>query len=184
MNRNSTKTRPSSSGRRAGLSEENRTRKGALNLEEFASVGNRFIKDIMNELHVNRNSAARIIKAVLHAVRDRLPPDDAIQFAQGLPMVLKAVFIDQYDISQTPVVIRHGEDFLDFIYSKDPMAADIDFPDQHSIQEALNGVFTVLYDYMDPGQIDSIKYLMGDEIVELIDGDYRIERQTMLSEIY
>lgn len=184
MNRNNRRTIPIASGQRSGPGEKIRIRRGALNLEEFANVGNRFINDVADELRVNRHIAARIIRAVLHAVRDRLPPDDAIQFAQGLPMVLKAVFIDQYDISKTPVVIRHGEDFLDFIYSKDPLAADVDFPNEHSVQEALSGVFNVLYCYMDSGQIDSIKYLLGDEIVELIEGDYRVEQQTMLSEIY
>jgi uncharacterized protein (DUF2267 family) len=145
-------------------------KKGALNFEEFAATGNHFINDVAYELNTTRNSAARITKAVLHAVRDRLPPDDAIQFAQGLPMALKAVFIEQYDLSDTPVVIRRPHDFLDYIYYKDEFCAHIDFPNDNSVADALQGVFRVLEDYMEPGQIRQIKKIMGNAISDLIDG--------------
>lgn len=141
-----------------------------MNFDKFAAIGNMFLKDVSEELNVSRNSAARITKAVLHAVRDRLPPDDAIQFAQGLPMALKAVFLDQYDISSTPVVIRHAHDFLDYIFYKNEFSANVDFPDGDSVEDALRGVINVLYHYMDPAQIDHIKHMLGHEIVDLIEG--------------
>jgi uncharacterized protein (DUF2267 family) len=147
-----------------------KTSRHPLHFDKYAAVGNRFVKDVAEELNVSRNSAARIMKAVLHAVRDRLPPDDAIQFAQGLPMALKAVFIDQYDPSRTPVVIRRAHDFLDYIFYKDEFSANVDFPDQDSVEDALRGVFNVLECYMDPAQIEHIKHMMGQEIVELIEG--------------
>jgi hypothetical protein len=89
-----------------GEAPANRLRKGKkpLNFEEYASEGNRFVNEVARELNTDRNTAARILRVVLHAVRDRLPADDAIQFAQGLPIALKGVFIDQYDPSRTPVV--------------------------------------------------------------------------------
>jgi uncharacterized protein (DUF2267 family) len=146
-----------------------REKKHPLNLERFASEGNRFIKDVAFELGISRNSAARIIKAVLHAVRDRLPPDDAVEFSQGLPMFLKAVYFDQYDLSRTPVVIRRAHDFLDFIFYKDEMSASADFPTANSVERALKGVFNVLELYMDHGQIEQVKHIMGGEIRELIE---------------
>ena len=81
--------------------------------ENYAAEGNRFLHAVAYELNCNAAKAARATRAVLHALRDRLPPDEAIQFAQGLPMVLKGIYIDQYDISETPVVIRSPKKFLD-----------------------------------------------------------------------
>jgi uncharacterized protein (DUF2267 family) len=147
-----------------------KTARHPLNFDKFATIGNRFINDVAEELNVSRNSAARITKAVLHAVRDRLPPDDAIQFAQGLPMALKAVFIDQYDLSDAPVVIRHAHDFLDYIFYKNEFSANVDFPEEDSVEDALRGVFRVLECYMEPAQIGHIKHMMGKELVELIEG--------------
>jgi uncharacterized protein (DUF2267 family) len=147
-----------------------KTARHPLNFDKFAAEGNRFIKDVAEELGVSRNSAARITKAVLHALRDRMPADDAIQFAQGLPMALKAVFIDQYDVSRMPVVIRHAHDFLDYIFYKNEFSAAVDFPEEDSVENALRGVFNVLGCYMDRDQLEHIKPIFGREIVELIEG--------------
>lgn len=142
----------------------------SINFEEYASEGNRFIKEVAYELGIDRNRAARITRAILHAVRDRLPPDDAVQFAQGLPMALKGIFFDQYDISRTPVVIRGRNKFIDFICTKDRLTAAHDFPDREYVAEALRAVFFVLENNMDYGQVQQIKHLLNKEIVNIIEG--------------
>jgi uncharacterized protein (DUF2267 family) len=146
-------------------------KKGFLNFERYAEEGNRFINEVARDLKVSRNSAARITKAVLHAIRDRLPAVDAVEFAQGLPMALKGIYFDQWAISQNPVVIRRPHDFLDYIYYKDEFCADIDFPHEDSVEESLRAVFSVLEFYMDRGQTEQIKKIMGNPIRELIEGD-------------
>ncbi|HYG50138.1 MAG TPA: DUF2267 domain-containing protein [Flavobacteriales bacterium] len=140
-----------------------------LNFEKFASEGNAFILSIADELGVGRNRAARITRALLHALRDRVPADDAVEFAQGLPMALKAVFLDQYDISDTPVVIRNRDDFLGFIYDKAGRTAAADFAEPGSVEKALQGFFRVLYEYMDRHQVLALKRLLGKDIGMLID---------------
>jgi len=143
----------------------------SINFEAYAAEGNRFINDVAFQLRVNRNSAARITRAVLHAVRDRLPPIDAVQFAQGLPMALKAIFIDQYEISKVPVKIRSSQKFLDYIYSKGGMTAETDFPDMESVVEALQAVFFVLERHMSFGQVQQIKMIMGAGVQELLESE-------------
>lgn len=142
----------------------------SMNFEAYASEGNRFIHEVAYEMGADRNRAARVTRAVLHAIRDRIPADDAIEFAQGLPMALKGVFIDGYDISSTPVRIRSREKFIDFIYSKDGAASTMDFPDRESVTHALYAVFIVLERNMDYGQVQQIKNMMNIDIVNLIEG--------------
>ena len=141
----------------------------SMNFENYAAEGNRFINEVADELDVDRNRAARVTRAVLHAIRDRIPADDAIQFAQGLPMALKGVFIEGYDISLTPIVIRNPKNFIDFIYSKNGKAAHSDFPSGQYVIEALRGVFRVLERNMDYGQVHQIKNLINAEIIDLIE---------------
>jgi uncharacterized protein (DUF2267 family) len=145
------------------------SRPKSLNFEAYAAEGNHFINQVAFELDTNRQAAARITRAVLHAVRDRLPANDAIQFAQGLPMALKAIFIDQYDLSKVPVVIRSPRRFMDFIYEKAGLTARIDFPDDYAIIEGLQAVFYVLEQSMDFGQVHQIKHALNQEITHLID---------------
>jgi uncharacterized protein (DUF2267 family) len=145
------------------------SRPKSMNFEAYAAEGNHFINQVAFELNIDRQAAARITRAILHAIRDRIPANDAIQFAQGLPMALKGIFIDQYDLSRVPVVIRSPGRFLDFIYEKAGLTARIDFPDDHAIIEALQAVFYVLEQTMDLGQVHQIKHALNDEITHLID---------------
>jgi uncharacterized protein (DUF2267 family) len=157
--------------RNFGNGERRKKRRGdTLNFLHFAEEGNHFIGEVARELKVSRSSAARITKAVLHAVRDKLPPDDAIEFAQGLPMALKAVYIEQYDISSAPVAIRHPHDFLDYIFYKDEFSADYDFPNDDSVERGAQGVFSVLKRYMDRGQIYQLRNIIGPHLFDLLDG--------------
>jgi uncharacterized protein (DUF2267 family) len=151
-----------------GNTNNREPRRTGMNFDKFAAEGNQFINDVADELGVTRNAAARITRAVLHAVRDRLPANDAVQFAQGLPMALKGVYFDEYDLSDSPVIIRNAEDFIDFVAEKN-MRADVDFPDDNSVRDALQGVFCVLEEYMDQGQVDQVKLLLGKPIRELLE---------------
>ena len=141
----------------------------AMNFERYAAEGNHFINQVAAELDVDRNRASRITRAVLHALRDRIPPNDAVEFAQGLPMALKGIFFDRYDLSDVPVIIRHPDAFFDFICSKDGDSAYRDFPDRQAVEEALRAVFRVLERTMDYGQVKQVKHMMNREIVSLID---------------
>lgn len=135
----------------------------------YTSEGNRFLHAVAYELNCNPAKAMRVTKAVLHALRDRLPADEAIQFAQGLPMALKGIYIDQYDVSQTPVIIRSPKKFLDFIFFKGGKYAASDFPDRQEVLAALRAVFFVLENQMDYGQIQHLKKTINKEIVEMIE---------------
>jgi uncharacterized protein (DUF2267 family) len=143
----------------------------ALNFEKYASEGNQFINDVANKLKCDRNTAGRVTRAVLQALRDRLPVNDAIEFAQGLPMALKGLFIDQYDASRTPVLIRHGNDFINFIRLKNRFSAIADFHSPYDVIKALQAVFYVLEMHMDHGQVQQIKRMLPFEIVNLIELD-------------
>jgi uncharacterized protein (DUF2267 family) len=147
----------------------NKNRHASLNFERYAAEGNRFIKEVARELDTDRSRAARITRAILHAIRDRLPANEAIEFAQGLPMALKGVFIDRYDISKTPIRIRDKRVFVEFIRRKAGPTVSIDFPGPKSVVSALQGFFSVLERNMSYGQVHQLKQLLNRELVDLIE---------------
>lgn len=159
--RNSGSPRPS--GRNRNPSRSNTTIR-SMNFERYAADGNHFINQVADELDIDRNMAARITRAVLHALRDRLPADDAIEFAQGLPMALKGIFIDQYDLSAVPVVIRRPDQFIDYVCYKDGRAATGDFPSPEFVEESISAVFRVLERNMDHGQVEQVRHMLNEEL--------------------
>jgi uncharacterized protein (DUF2267 family) len=151
-------------------SEKSRERSRSAHFERFAAEGNRFIREVACELGTDDHSLAlRVTKAVLHAVRDRIPPDDAVQFAQGLPTMLKAIYFEEYDISRTPVVIRNADEFIDFIRYKNRFSAINDFRSPQDVVDCLRAVFRVLERTLDYGQVRQIKHLLHSGISDLIE---------------
>jgi uncharacterized protein (DUF2267 family) len=146
-----------------------RRKRHESHFEDYAAEGNRILNEIGYELSCDNNKAMRVLRCVIHALRDRLTPGAAIHFAQGLPMALKAIFIDQYDLSKTPVVIRSPHKFLEFIAQKEGPNSYADFPDEHSVLEALQAVFFVLENHMDYGQVLQLKHNLNKEIVDMIE---------------
>lgn len=152
-------------------SERALKRSRSAHFEKYAAEGNRFIHEVADELGTDDHSMAlRITKAVLHAVRDRIPPSDAVKFGQGFPTMLKAIYFEEYDISKTPVLIRRRDEFVDFIRFKNRFAAIHDFPTPDFVVIGLRGVFRVLERWMDPGQINHVKRILNSDLCDLIDG--------------
>ena len=62
-----------------------------------------FLADAMAEMGLSTDhSTFTAVEGVLHAFRRRLTPQQAIDFAQVLPSVLRALFVAEWDLSQPP----------------------------------------------------------------------------------
>ncbi len=140
------------------------------NLGKYVEAGNRFINEVCSELGIeDGQQALRITRAVLHAVRDRLLPDDAVQFAQGLPMMIKGIYFDQYDLSKTPVRIRDAEEFLSFVREKDRFGAVEDFRSPKDVVIAMQAVFRVLENNMEYRQVEQVKDELPAEVQAMLE---------------
>jgi uncharacterized protein (DUF2267 family) len=106
---------------------------------------------------------------VLHAMRDKMPVEVALSFAQGLPFALKAVFTDGYDISNKPVLLRRSLDFLDYVYCLDGLNTSHDLPTETRCEDAVVAVYIVLSRYMDPGQLNMVRQHLGKQMVKILD---------------
>jgi uncharacterized protein (DUF2267 family) len=66
-----------------------------------------------------RNQSYGAMRAVLHAIRDRLTVDETAHFAAQLPMLVRGVYYDGWDPSQVPKKM-HRDDFLNQIRNEMP----------------------------------------------------------------
>jgi uncharacterized protein (DUF2267 family) len=148
-------------------------RTSSAHLEKYAEDGNRFIHEVAEELCIDdHHQALRITKAVLHAIRDRLPVAEAVEFSQGLPLMLKAIYFDQYDLSQAEMKIRTKARFLEFVRDKDGLSAPADFRNPQDVVICVQSVCAVLERWMDRGQMEQLKELFPLEIRSVLDGAY------------
>jgi len=58
-----------------------------------------------------RQDAYAALRAVLHALRDRLPAQSAVNFAAQLPLLLRGVYFEGWTLPEHPTKSRSAEEF-------------------------------------------------------------------------
>lgn len=105
---------------------------------------NAWLNTIAAELEpCDRHQAYLGARATLHALRDRLAPDPAMNFAAQLPMLMRGVFTEGWRPSRTPTLERDVDAFLARIEAGLPP----DFPIE--TESLARGVLRGLADQMD-----------------------------------
>lgn len=94
----------------------------------------------------DRVLAHRVLRAWLHAVRDRLPVTSASNFAAQLPMLLRGEFFEGWAPSRVPV-------FYDVTEFSERFAAEAGIH-QSQVADAAAAVTTALDGLCSPGQLD------------------------------
>ncbi len=75
-----------------------------------------WVVDVMRELGLDdERRALRALRAGLHAIRDRLPPAEAVDLGAQLPMLLRGLYYEGWRLADRPVRVRAREDFLEMV---------------------------------------------------------------------
>ena len=84
-----------------------------------------WLKEIAQELGVeDRLYAYRALRAVLHALRDRVPVDVAAKLAAQLPTLIRGIYYEDWVPSRTPVAIHDVDAFLARVAGEGHMAGE------------------------------------------------------------
>lgn len=100
------------------------------------------------------------LRAVLHQLRDRLTPTEAVDLAAQLPMIVRGVYYEGWQPLRTPEKVRTREDFLAGVRGKLG-------PHPISPENATRDVFSLLAQAIDSGEIADVISQMPAEIKEL-----------------
>jgi uncharacterized protein (DUF2267 family) len=105
-----------------------------------------------------RHRGYHALRAVLHALRDRLPVEQAAALGAQLPMLVRGFYYEGWHPAGTPVKERHKEEFLAHI-----RAAFRDDPDADP-EAVTRAVLRVLARHVTAGEVESVKHLLPHEI--------------------
>lgn len=122
-----------------------------------------WLNDVMDELdwQEHPHKAYLALRTVLHALRDRLTVEEAVQLGAQLPMLVRGFYYEGWTLKHKPRKERHKEDFLDHI--KDAFKRDVTVRPE-SIARA---VFKVLARHTSEGEIDDVKQILPKPLHEL-----------------
>ena len=101
----------------------------------------------------------RVLRAVLHALRDRLTVDDAAALGAQLPLLVRGIYYEGWHPRGKPMKIRHADEFLARV--RDELTENI-HPDA-----AVTAVFQEMERHLDPGETEKVMRLLPREIAAL-----------------
>lgn len=102
-----------------------------------------------------------VLRSVLHAVRDRLPPDNAVHLGAQMPMLVRGFYYEGWHPADKPEHYRHKETFLAHI------AHDVPGLDPVQRERAATAVFSVLSQELSGGEADQIRHALPAEVRDL-----------------
>jgi uncharacterized protein (DUF2267 family) len=134
-------------------------------IERSVEKTNVWLKEIAAELgSEDRQYAYRALRAVLHALRDRLTVDAAAKLAAQLPMLVRGIYYEDWDPSATPAPVHDVPAFLDRVAREGRMAGETE------ASLALTAVMRVLYRHMTRGELAHLRAQLPRSLAKLIDG--------------
>ena len=90
-----------------------------------AQQAQQWVNELSEDLNwTDKGRAYRLFKAVLHAVRDWISPEEAADLSAQMPLLIRGVFFEGWDPMKAPAVHRKRADFIarvqgDFVH--DPL---------------------------------------------------------------
>lgn len=97
----------------------------------------------------DEEEALGVLRAVLHQLRDRLTPDEAVDLGGQLPILIRGLYFESWRPSRTPERIRSRQEFLDEITMKL-------LPRRSAPERAVQDVFALVAHHCDPGEISQV----------------------------
>lgn len=128
-----------------------------------------WLKDMADELGTaDQQEAYRVLRAFLHALRDRLTVNEAAQLSAQLPIFIRGVFFEGWEPSRTPEHARDLDSFLRRIADEALLAGETE------ASFAAAAASRVLRRHVSAGEEDSLMHVMPEHIRELLaDGERR-----------
>lgn len=125
---------------------------------------NEILKEIEDRLGwtERRNQSYSALRAVLHTLRDLLLPSEAVQLGEQLPTLLRGVYYEGWEPSETPRKANRS-DFLSEIRRKFP------FSTEENIEYVVGIVLTALKKHISLGEAEDIKSELPKDIRQMVD---------------
>lgn len=128
---------------------------------------NLWLKDVMGRCGLTeRHTAYQLLRATLHAFRDRIGPVHAVHFGAQLPMLIRGFYYEGWQPEKPIPKTRHAEDFLAAI---EEAAGRTLGPD---LKEKVRAVFSMIADRIDAHEFEKLRKVLPRELHALLQEEF------------
>jgi uncharacterized protein (DUF2267 family) len=124
---------------------------------------NIWINDMAGEMGTkDEDRAYSVMRAYLHALRDRLTIEESAQLAAQFPELIRGIYYEGWDPTSTPVKYRRLPEFFD------RMADETPFNDAKDASKAVNAAASVLRRHVTEGEIEDIRSTLPKDLQPVV----------------
>ena len=143
----------------------------ALDFDKYAQEGNEFLNHLARELgHPQEvQKTGIILRAVLHTLRDRLTVSESINMLAQLPMMLKAVYVDDWKYSDKPIKLKSIHELKEHVKKEQEKYGETEFDWEEPTREIISTVLGVLsHRYLSDGELKNIMAQLPEQMEDVI----------------
>jgi uncharacterized protein (DUF2267 family) len=129
------------------------TRSATPTLDHAEEVAHLWINELGDYLHWSDDARTqRLLRAVLHTIRDFLTIDEAADLAAQLPVLIRGLYYEGWDPSSAPERPRNKKAFMDHVNDAFFEPQSLENP-----EEAVACVIKLLYRHVSGGQMAQVR---------------------------
>jgi uncharacterized protein (DUF2267 family) len=122
-----------------------------------------WINDMAGELGTeDEDRAYSVMRAYLHALRDRLTVEEAAQLGAQFPDLIRGIYYEGWDPSSIPTKYRKLSEFVD------RMADETPINDPRDASKSINAAASVLRRHVTEGEIDDIRSILPEDLQPVV----------------
>ena len=128
-------------------------------IERSAEKAHIWLNELSEELGTeDQQFAYRVLRAFLHALRDRVTVDEAAQLGAQLPELIRGIYYEGWDPSRTPLKYRDLDSFLGRIADEALISGETE------ASYAATAAARVLHRHVSEGEIQDVLAMLPEEL--------------------
>lgn len=135
--------------------------------DKHVQEANEFVKELSNNLgHPEEHTQTiRLLRAVLHTVRDRIKVGESLDLISQLPMMLKALYVEQWKYHEKPPLNYDDmAGMAEAVKKEQERMGEQSFDWQESTEDLVKTVLSSLRKYISDGQAIHVMEQMPKEV--------------------
>lgn len=128
-------------------------------IEHASHTAHEWVSELAGRLdYTSKKNALRLLRTVLHLVRDHMMVDELAQFSAQLPLLIRGMFFEGWVPKRTPVRERRADEFLAAIEKE--MGDTSEFRGTGDIR----ATFELLNAHLTAGEIEDVRVSLPEDI--------------------
>ncbi|MER7894039.1 DUF2267 domain-containing protein [Micromonospora sp. NPDC048909] len=108
-----------------------------------------------------RNQSYAALRTVLHLLRDRLPVQESVEFAQQLPVLVRGIYFDGWSPSDVPIKLNRD----DFLYE---VRQGFPYDVEGGMEQVVQVVLDTLRRHITQGEWQDVKDTMPKDLARMM----------------